>query len=64
MKNVSIASLFATLLVGTLILGAAGSHIDDIDGELSKFSFDSVIFRLQKDCSLDRIPDVRIYRKA
>ena len=44
-----------------LVSLSLGSHIDDINGELSKFSFDEVIFRIQKDCSLDRIPDVKTF---
>lgn len=43
-----------------LLSVAMASHIDDVDGELTKFSYDSVVFRLQKDCSLDRIPEVSI----
>lgn len=49
----SLIVLFA--MVFTL---AMTSHIDDIDGELSNFSWDRVIFRLRKDCSLDKMPDV------
>ena len=37
---------------------AMATHIDDVNGELSNFSYDRVVFRLQKDCSLDKIPDV------
>ena len=48
------------LLLSVLSCVVLGSHIDDVNGELSNFSFDKVVFRLQKDCSLDRIPDVRI----
>ena len=36
----------------------ACSHIDDAEGELTKLKFDQVIFRLKKDCSLDRQPEV------
>ena len=36
-----------------------GSHIDDDDLELTNFSYDRVVFRTVKDCSLDKIPDVR-----
>ena len=51
MKNVSVLLLLFLSL-------ALCSHIDDVDGELSGFSFDKVIFRLQKNCAIDRIPDV------
>jgi len=37
----------------------SGSHIDDNDKELINFSYDRVVFRTVKDCSLDKIPDVR-----
>jgi hypothetical protein len=46
------------LLFGLFISLAITSHIDDIDGELSKFSYDKVIFRTIKDCSLDKLPGV------
>ena len=45
-------------LLGLLALHVSASHIDDTDGDLNNFSFDKVVFRLQKDCSIDRIPDV------
>ena len=35
------------------------SHIDDDNGELSTFTYDKVVFRLQKDCSLDRMQGMR-----
>ena len=38
------------------------THIDDTNGELSNFKYDKVIFRLQKDCSLDKIPDVSYHQ--
>lgn len=41
-----------------LVSLAAGTHIDDTDGELTNFSYDKVVFRTIKDCSLDKIPDV------
>ena len=34
------------------------THIDDIDGELTNFTYDKVIFRTIKDCSLDKLPGV------
>lgn len=34
------------------------SHIDDDNGELTNFTFDTVKFKTIKDCSLDKIPDV------
>ena len=40
MMNVSI------LIVSLAICLVSGSHIDDIDGELSTFKFDQVVFRL------------------
>ena len=43
-----------------LVALTQATHIDNLDNELTNFKFDSVIFRLQKDCSLDRIPDVRM----
>ena len=48
---------FATLLILNN-KGVNATHIDDVDGELSNFSFDRVVMRLQKDCSLDKMPDV------
>ena len=52
MRNVSLVLLALGLFL------VSGSHIDDVNGELSNFVFDEVRFRLQKDCALDRIPDV------
>ena len=37
---------------------AMTSHIDDTNGELSNFTFDKVVFRTVKDCSLDKMPGV------
>ena len=54
----------AALVFGILLLSSTtlinASHIDDTNGELSNFSFDRVVFRVQKDCSLDKIPDVSL----
>ena len=52
------SSLFLTIVSLTMLVGA--SHIDDVNGELTNFKFDQVIFRLKKDCSLDRQPEVII----
>lgn len=49
----------ALLLLACVMSAAWASHIDDTNGELSNFKWDKVVFRLMKDCSLDRIPDVR-----
>ena len=50
--------LLLTILSLTMFVGA--SHIDDVNGELTNLKFDQVIFRLKKDCSLDRQPEVII----
>ena len=34
------------LILSILSYAVIGSHIDDINGELSNFSFDKVVFRL------------------
>ena len=55
---------FGRVFVSTIVIclfGMAlvnGSHIDDDDLELNNFSYDRVVFRTVKDCSLDKIPDV------
>ena len=41
-----------------LAVSTMASHIDDVNGELSNFSYDSVIFRTIKDCSLDKLAGV------
>lgn len=51
-----------TLIGIMFIVNVSASHIDDTNGELSNFSYDRVVFRLQKDCSLDKTPDVSIKR--
>ena len=48
---VSIAFLLSFALCGT--------HIDDINGELSSFTFDKVTLTTFKDCNLDKMPDLR-----
>lgn len=45
-------------LLGLSLLSANGSHIDNENGELSNFSYDKVVYRVKKDCSLDRMPGV------
>ena len=52
----TISKVLSLVIVMASMLMA--SHIDDTNGELSNFKYDKVIFRLQKDCSLDKIPDV------
>ncbi|CDW91745.1 UNKNOWN [Stylonychia lemnae] len=49
-----VVGLFGISMVST-------SHIDDTNGELSNFSFDRVVFRTVKDCSLDKIPDIKYF---
>ena len=49
---------YLCLVVASLATMAAASHIDDASGELTNFKFDQVLFRLKKDCSLDRQPEV------
>lgn len=51
---------YISLIMASLVTMAASSHIDDVDKELTNFKFDQVIFRLKKDCSLDRQPEVPI----
>ena len=46
------------LTIAILLITASASHIDNLNNELTAFTFDKVNFRLQKDCSLDKIPDV------
>jgi hypothetical protein len=51
MKHVFIVALvFASFAMAT--------HLDDTNGELTNFSYDKVIFRTIKDCSLDKLPGV------
>ena len=47
------------LSVAAYLSMSAASHIDDTDGELSKLEWDQVIFRLKKDCSMDRLPELK-----
>ena len=46
-------------LASLSLIAVKASHIDDVDGELSKFEWDQVIFRLKKDCSMDRLPELK-----
>ena len=54
---------YICLAIASFATMAAASHIDDAGGELTNFKFDQVVFRLKKDCSLDRQPEVtnRLY---
>jgi hypothetical protein len=51
-KSIALLSLLAT--------GSVASHLDDIDGQLSNFSFDTVKFKTKTDCSLDKYTTVSI----
>eukprot|EP00347_Sterkiella_histriomuscorum_P017366 403349658 len=63
MRLVANRTFQAIFAVATLLIVSQvqGSHIDDTNGELSNFSFDRVVFRLQKDCGLDKIPDIKYF---
>ena len=54
---------YICLAIASFATMAAASHIDDAGGELTNLKFDQVVFRLKKDCSLDRQPEVtnRLY---
>lgn len=54
----SVKVLAVAMMMGMLSLA---SHIDDTNGELSNFKYNKVNFRLQKDCSLDKMPDVSLF---
>ena len=59
-KTTRASSYLCLLLVfGIFISTTSSSHIDDTNGVLSNFSFDRVVFKLRKDCSLDKIPEVK-----
>ena len=48
------------LLVKLMVFGIGiASHIDEDDKELMNFEFDKVVFKLRKDCSLDKSPEVK-----
>ena len=51
---------YLCIAIVSLATMAVASHIDDAGGELTNFKFDQVVFRLKKDCSLDRQPEVSI----
>ena len=51
---------YVCLFIASIVSMAAASHIDDASGELTNLKFDQVVFRLKKDCSLDRQPEVTI----
>jgi hypothetical protein len=53
MVRFGIAAVFLALIPFSMT-----SHIDDVNGELSTFTFDKVVFRTVKDCSLDKMPGV------
>lgn len=49
-----VVNKYLCLAIASFATMAIASHIDDAGGELTNFKFDQVIFRLKKDCSLDR----------
>ena len=51
---------YLCLAIASLATIAVATHIDDAGGELTNFKYDQVVFRLKKDCSLDRQPEVSI----
>ena len=57
-QRTNILLFSACIALSVALLGA--SHIEDTNGELSNFSWDRVVFRVQKDCGLDKIPEVSI----
>ena len=59
----SLSSSLITILSLAVCLAAA-THIDNENGELSNLKFDQVIFRLKKDCSLDRQPEVTHFPRS
>ena len=48
----------ATTLALAALSGVNASHLDDVDGVFSNFSFDLVKFKTQTNCSLDKYPEV------
>ncbi len=48
-------------MVVMLLSIVVASHIDDSKGELTNFKWDKVNFRLKKDCSLDKMPNVSTF---
>jgi hypothetical protein len=53
------SSIMKIALISILVGLALSSHLDDDNSELSNYSFNKVNFKLQKDCSLDKIPDIK-----
>lgn len=51
-KSIALLSLLAS--------GSAASHLDDTDGMLTNFAFDTVKFKTKTDCSLDKYATVSI----
>ena len=47
-------------LLSLLLAGTSASHLDDTDGILTNFSFDTVKFKTKTDCSLDKYTSVSI----
>ena len=52
--------MFAKASLGLAALATVGtaSHLDDVNGFLSGFSFDTVKFKTKTDCSLDKYTSV------
>ena len=50
--------MFKHIISLTLASQAIASHLDDVNGVLSNFKFDTVKFKTQTNCSLDKYPGV------
>lgn len=55
--------MFAKASLGLAALATVGtaSHLDDVNGFLSGFSFDAVKFKTKTDCSLDKYTPVSCF---
>ena len=50
--------IFAGVILGCCSFDVSASHLDDTDGVLSNFKFDTVKFKSRTNCSLDQYPEV------
>ena len=55
-SNTRIVSM--TALAMTAMNGVSASHLDDTNGAFTNFVYDTVKFKTQTNCSLDKWPEV------